>query len=161
MPIHLDFENVSNFDAPSEADCHRWLNAALAGRKTNATVAIRIVDNTESQQFNSEYRGKDKPTNVLSFPFDAPEGVPEKAFDYMLGDLVICAPVVIEEAKQQGKEINDHWCHMLVHGTLHLLGFDHIKDDEAELMEQLEREILATLNISDPYFETPRGLTQS
>ncbi|MBU2864738.1 rRNA maturation RNase YbeY [Reinekea forsetii] len=154
MPIQIDFENVSDCQAPSEAQCHLWLSTALEGRKANATVAIRIVNNLESQQLNNDYRGKDKPTNVLSFPFDAPVGVPEKAFDYMLGDLVVCAPVVIAEAKQQGKAVNDHWCHMLVHGTLHLIGYDHIKDDEANTMEQLERDILAKLNISDPYLET-------
>jgi probable rRNA maturation factor len=161
MPIEIDFENVSNTDTPNEQECLVWVKSALAGRKDQATVSIRIVDSAESQQLNRDYRGKDKPTNVLSFPFDAPQGVPEEAFDYMLGDLVVCAPIVIEEAHAQNKEIGHHWSHLLIHGTLHLLGYDHIKDEEAETMEQLERDILATLGVPDPYLDNSRGLIES
>jgi probable rRNA maturation factor len=161
MSIDVDFENASDTDAPNEQDCLAWVQSALAGRKDQATVSIRIVDRAESQQLNRDYRGKDKPTNVLSFPFDAPPGVPEEAFDYMLGDLVVCAPIVAEEAHAQNKEIRHHWCHLLIHGTLHLLGYDHIKDEEAETMEQLERDILATLGMPDPYLDTSRGLIES
>lgn len=161
MPIEIDFENVSDFDAPNEQDCLTWVQSALGGRIDQATVSIRIVDSPESQQLNYDYRGKDKPTNVLSFPFDAPPGVPKEAFGYMLGDLVVCAPIVAAEAHAQNKEIRHHWCHLLVHGTLHLLGFDHITDEEAEIMEQLERDILATLGMPDPYLDTSRGLKES
>jgi probable rRNA maturation factor len=161
MSIEIDFENVSTVSAPDETECLCWIKAALKSHKSNATIAVRIVDAAESQALNREYRGKDKPTNVLSFPFEPPIGVPEEAFDFMLGDLAICAPIVIQEANDQNKQEWHHWCHMLVHGTLHLLGYDHIKDDEAEQMEQLERDILATLNVPDPYLENTRGLIES
>lgn len=149
--IELDFENVSGDSAPDENDFQRWIETALNNRKANASVCVRIVDTTESQSLNRDYRGKDKPTNVLSFPFELPPGVPEEAVDYMLGDLIICAPIVKQEASQQNKPEFNHWCHMVIHGTLHLLGFDHISDEEAETMEQIERELLASLGLPDPY----------
>lgn len=110
-------------------------------------ITVRIVDCAESQQLNHQYRGKDKPTNVLSFPFEAPPGITMN----LLGDLVICADIVAQEAKEQNKPLLHHWAHMLVHGTLHLLGFDHIEDDEAEQMEAMEIVILRKLAIDDPY----------
>jgi probable rRNA maturation factor len=115
-----------------------------------AEVSVYIVDEAESQELNSQYRGKDKPTNVLSFPADIPEevGVP------LLGDLVVCAPVVEREAQEQGKTLNAHWAHMLVHGTLHLLGYDHLEDDEAEVMEALETRLVTQLHFPAPYIET-------
>lgn len=125
----------------------RWVALALEGRRPRGEVCIRIVDPEESRTLNREYRGKDKPTNVLSFPFEAPPGIPLD----LIGDLVICAPVVQQEAQEQGKKPLDHWAHMVIHGTLHLLGFDHIKEDEAEQMEALERALLARLEIADPY----------
>ena len=126
-----------------------WVDAALAQYSTHFSMCIRIVNTDESQALNSEYRGKDKPTNVLSFPFEMPDCVTVET--EILGDLVVCAPVVSQEASEQNKMLFDHWAHMIIHGTLHLLGFDHIKDAEAEEMEQLERDILAKLNIADPY----------
>jgi probable rRNA maturation factor len=116
-----------------------------------AAIAIRLVDEPESQALNSQYRGKDKPTNILSFPFELPEGLPAEAADAMLGDLVICAPIVQQEAKQQQKPIMDHWAHLVMHGALHLLGYDHIEEQEAEQMEALERQLLEQLGIPDPY----------
>ena len=110
-------------------------------------ITIRVVDNQESQQLNHQYRDKDRPTNVLSFPFEAPPGIDMP----LLGDLVICAQVVEDEAKQQGKPVINHWAHMIVHGTLHLLGFDHIEEAQAEEMESLEIALLAKLDIDDPY----------
>ncbi len=112
-----------------------------------AEVSLYIVDEAESQELNAQYRGKDKPTNVLSFPADIPEevGVP------LLGDLVVCAPVVEREAQEQGKTLEAHWAHMLVHGSLHLLGYDHIEDDEADVMEALETEIITGLGFPAPY----------
>lgn len=140
---------IDDVDLPSEELLTEWVDAALNGRLEQAELSIRIVDNDESQQLNSQYRGKDKPTNVLSFPFETPDGI---ELD-LLGDLVICAEVVASEARQQNKPLMHHWSHMVIHGVLHLLGFDHINNEEAEEMEQLEREILATLNIPDPYTE--------
>lgn len=132
---------------PSDDQLQAWFEHAIRDAKPQAEVTIRIVDEGESQSLNRDYRGKDKPTNVLSFPFEAPPGV---GID-LLGDLVVCRQVVEQEAQQQGKTLMDHWAHMVVHGSLHLLGYDHIEDDEAEQMEALERKILATMGVSDPY----------
>lgn len=138
---------IEDIGLPSETQLTKWVSAALAGRLDAAELSIRIVSPAESQALNDQYRGKDKPTNVLSFPFDMPDGI---ELD-LLGDLVICADVVSREAIEQNKPLFDHWCHMVIHGVLHLLGFDHINNLEAEEMEQLEREILASLAIPDPY----------
>jgi probable rRNA maturation factor len=138
---------------PTRPMFRKWVLAALsgAGRRFDSEVAIQIVDASEGQAMNLQYRGKDYATNVLSFPAEVPEGLPED-FDFpQLGDLVICAPVVAREAAEQGKAVNDHYAHLTVHGVLHLLGFDHIDDAEAEEMEALERVILAGLGIADPY----------
>jgi probable rRNA maturation factor len=134
---------------PTDDELQQWATAALQERTEFAEpeLTIRLVHNDESQELNRDYRGKDKPTNVLSFPFDAPPEVPIE----LLGDLIICAPVVQAEASEQGKTPQAHWAHMVVHGCLHLLGYDHIKDDEAETMENLERQIMAALGFSDPY----------
>lgn len=110
-------------------------------------VTIRIVDEAESQQLNHTYRGKDKPTNVLSFPFEAPAGIELP----LLGDLIICRQVVEREAQEQEKPLLAHWAHMVVHGSLHLLGYDHIEDAEAEEMESIETEIMLALGYDDPY----------
>ena len=127
----------------------KWVSAALEGRKQVAELVIRVVDESESQTLNSEYRGKHKPTNVLSFPFEAP---PQIDSDH-IGDLVICAPVVIREATEQHKLTTSHWAHMVIHGVLHLLGFDHQSEQQALVMETAEKEILAGLGIADPYEE--------
>jgi len=138
---------VDHPDLPSDEQFQQWVSAALQGRKDEAELCIRLVDESESQTLNHQYRGKDKPTNVLSFPFEVPEDIPLN----LLGDLVICAEVVQREAQEQNKALHHHWAHMVIHGTLHLLGYDHINDEDAEEMEQLERDILATLDIPDPY----------
>ncbi|MGY1424236.1 rRNA maturation RNase YbeY [Lysobacter sp. A289] len=132
---------------PAAVSFRRWVAAALDGRIRQADLAIRLVDDKEGRAFNRHYRGKDYATNVLSFPADLPEGVTLP----LLGDLLICVPVVVREAREQGKRLNEHYAHLTVHGALHLLGWDHEDEREAECMEQLEREILATLGISDPY----------
>lgn len=148
MTIELEVQyEVDAHGQPSEEQLLTWVQTALQGRKDDAELCIRIVEADESQALNAEYRGKDKPTNVLSFPFEVPEDIPLN----LLGDLVICAAVVATEATEQNKQLNDHWAHMIIHGCLHLLGFDHINDDEAEEMEALERQLLAKLNIADPY----------
>ena len=136
---------------PSSASFRKWVTAALADRDAPAEMAIRIVGADEGRELNRTYRGKDYATNVLSFPAESPEGLPEDVELPLLGDLVICADVVAREAAEQGKRPADHWAHLVVHGTLHLLGWDHEADDEAEAMEAREREILARLGIADPY----------
>ncbi|NRA59781.1 MAG: rRNA maturation RNase YbeY [Psychrobium sp.] len=146
--IELDLQIACSEDnLPSVEQFEQWLNAALNAYKPNAEVTIRCVDASESQELNNDYRGKDKPTNVLSFSFDAP---PMIEID-LLGDLVICKEIIEHEAIAQEKTLNDHWAHMVVHGALHLLGFDHIDPDQAIEMESLEKEILLTLGIDDPY----------
>lgn len=136
---------------PAATSFRRWVAAALAGRIRDADLAIRIVDNEEGQALNRHYRDKDYATNVLSFPAERPPGLPKNARFPLLGDLVICAPVVAREAAEQGKPVNAHYAHITVHGVLHLLGWDHENDADAQAMEQLEREILAGLGIADPY----------
>ena len=140
---------TSRKGVPSSASFRRWVEAALKGarRRKAAEVAIRIVDADEGQALNRQYRGRDYATNVLSFPAELPPGVDLP----LIGDLVICAPVVVREAAEQGKKPADHWAHMTIHGTLHLLGYDHIDEAEAEAMEGLETRILGGLGIADPY----------
>jgi len=148
MSLELDLQIASEATGlPGAAELSRWAQAALRDERASAELTIRIVDEPESQALNRDYRGKDKPTNVLSFPFEAPPGVPSE----LLGDLVICAPVVAAEAAEQGKPLAAHWAHMVVHGVLHLLGYDHMDDDEAEVMEGLEVQILQGLGVPNPY----------
>ena len=128
---------------PAAASFRKWVAAALEGRIREADLAIRLVDADEGRSLNRHYRGKDYATNVLSFPAEVPEGLPKNVKFPLLGDLVICAPVVAREAAEQSKPLKDHYAHLTVHGVLHLLGWDHEDDKEAEAMEQLEREILA------------------
>ncbi len=134
-------------DLPTDDDFQAWVEAALKGHRDDAEVVIRVVDSTEIQGLNSQYRHKDKPTNVLSFPSELPEIVASS----LLGDIVICAAVVAQEAQAQGKPLMAHWAHMIVHGVLHLIGFDHISEQEAQQMERLECSILAMMGIADPY----------
>ena len=140
---------VSRKGVPASASFRQWVEAALRGakRRKAAELAIRIVDAKEGRTLNRDYRGKDYATNVLSFPVELPPGVNLP----LIGDLVICAPVVAREAAEQGKAARHHWAHMTVHGVLHLIGYDHIDDQEAEQMEALETRILAGLGIDDPY----------
>ncbi|OOE76866.1 rRNA maturation RNase YbeY [Salinivibrio sp. ML290] len=145
VDVQIACENEQGL--PGDDQLQAWFEQAVRAARPQAEVTIRIVDEGESQSLNRDYRGKDKPTNVLSFPFDAPPGV---EID-LLGDLIVCRQVVEQEAQQQGKALMDHWAHMVVHGSLHLLGYDHIEDDEAEQMEALERELLAAMGVSDPY----------
>lgn len=148
MSITLDLQLASTAtDLPSTEQFQQWLDAAILPFQAEAEVTIRLVDNAESQQLNLTYRGKDYPTNVLSFPFQCPPGVELP----LLGDLVICAPVVAKEAAEQNKPLHAHWAHMVIHGSLHLLGFDHINDDDAEQMEAEEITILQQLGITNPY----------
>lgn len=146
--IHVDLQIAcQDVNLPSHDDFQHWVEAALLSFNKPFELTIRLVGNEESQQLNSQYRGKDKPTNVLSFPFEVPEGIDLD----LLGDLIICVPVVEKEALEQGKTLNAHWAHMVVHGCLHLLGFDHIADEEAEEMEALETKIITALKFPAPY----------
>lgn len=142
--------NSLSKNLPREAQIEDWINSALAHMQLEeAEVSVCIVDEEESQTLNNQYRGKDKPTNILSFPADLPEEVDIP----LLGDLVICAPVVEHEALEQGKTLDAHWAHMLVHGTLHLLGYDHLDDEEAEIMEAIETDIVIGMGYPSPYQE--------
>lgn len=132
---------------PDVETLRRWAKAALIDAGGNPELTLRIVDEAEIAELNRTYRKVAGPTNVLSFPFEAPPQVRLS----LLGDVVICAPVVECEAREQNKAVQAHWAHLVVHGTLHLLGYDHQSDDEAERMESKERRILAGLGFVDPY----------
>ena len=148
MSLELDLEDVSGAaGVPARADFERWAAAAVAGLRNAAELSIRVVAEAEMAALNSHYRHKAGPTNILSFPLDLPAGVPVTA----LGDLVICAPVVAREAAEQGKAPAAHWAHMVVHGCLHLLGYDHMDESQAVKMEPLETAILVGLGFPDPY----------
>lgn len=151
MNIDVDIDTTAQLPSvPPAAAFRRWATAAIsAANSPEGDIAIRIVNHDEIHQLNRDYRHHDKPTNVLSFPFEMPEGISE--IDLIIGDLAICAAVVEQEACDQGKPIEAHWAHMVVHGTLHLLGYDHIDDADATIMEQLEIEILAQLGFGNPY----------
>ncbi|MCF1427037.1 MAG: rRNA maturation RNase YbeY [Shewanella sp.] len=148
LDLTLDLQIATEgHELPSTQQFETWVRAALGNAMDAAELTIRIVDETESQTLNCDYRGKDKPTNVLSFPFEAPPG-----FDLpLLGDLVICAKVVENEAADQHKPLQAHWAHMVVHGCLHLLGYNHIDDAEAEEMESIETQLIKSLGFEDPY----------
>ncbi|WP_438766780.1 rRNA maturation RNase YbeY [Kushneria sp. TE3] len=148
--VCVDCQVAVDFDAlPDEQTLEHWLTTVLDHfpAEQRREMTVRFASEEESRSLNHDYRGRDSSTNVLSFPFEAPPGVPLP----LLGDLVVSPHVVKREALEQHKRLEDHFAHMIVHGTLHLLGLDHIDDDEAETMEQLERDILSTLGISDPY----------
>jgi probable rRNA maturation factor len=149
MRLELDLQNVSEAAfVPARADLLRWVTAVLSGRRQEAELSIRMVDMGESAELNGRYRGKIGPTNVLSFPFEPPPGLPPTP---LLGDLVVCAPVVAREAREQGKALNAHWAHIVVHGVLHLLGYDHADDTEAAEMEGVESRLLCGLGFPHPY----------
>lgn len=135
---------------PTENQLQSWVDAVLKDDAENSEIVIRLVDDAEMSQFNQQYRNKQGSTNILSFPFEAPEGVCSD----LLGDLLVCVPVLEQEAKQQSKELMHHWAHIIIHGVLHLLGYDHINDDDADEMETLEIKILKTIKINNPYQET-------
>ena len=147
--LELDLQNASQASQlPSEAQFRQWCELALRQRTADSELTIRLVDEAEGQELNRTWRHKDYPTNVLSFPAD----VPDEMLDIpLLGDLVICVPVVEREAAEQGKALEAHWAHLVIHGCLHLLGYDHIEEDEALEMEELERQLLAELGHPDPY----------
>ena len=153
MTLELDLQIALEMPGlPDEADFQHWAEAALigAGYQQEAEMTIRVVNEAEITALNETYRHKQGPTNVLSFPFEAPPGV-ESA---LLGDIVICAPVVLHEAIRQEKPPKAHWAHLTIHGVLHLLGYDH-DEAQAEIMESLEIRILSGLGYADPYGDPP------
>lgn len=150
--VELDYQIATNeTKVPSKHQCLTWLETLLPAFQERSELTVRLVDEAESQQLNSMYRGKDKPTNVLSFPADVPDLVHPDMELPLLGDLVICVQVVNREYQEQNKSFEAHWCHMLVHGSLHLLGYDHIEDTEAEEMERIEQEFLQKMGFPNPY----------
>jgi len=146
IEIQAVFESAGQ---PDQQQIQLWVDTALDDYEQDTEIVVRIVDEQESAELNEQYRHKSGPTNILSFPVDLPEGI---ELD-LLGDLVICAPVLEKEALEQDKLLAHHWAHIIVHGVLHLLGYDHIDDDEAELMENKEIAILNKLHINNPYTE--------
>lgn len=155
MNISVDLQIAcEDEEQPPPSEVRRWIQTSLLhaapATTTDPELTVRIVDEAEMRSLNATYRGKDKPTNVLSFPADIPEPVELP----LLGDIVVCAPVVNREAREQQKLPQHHWAHMIIHGTLHLLGYDHEEAAEAEAMETLEVGILASLDIADPYLDT-------
>ena len=148
MNLSIDIQKAcASEDSPDEDSIKRWVSAAIRDERDECELSIRIVDEQESADFNQRYRGKSGATNVLSFPFDAvtPEPLP------ILGDLVICAPVLVRDASEQQKTTTAHWAHIVIHGVLHLLGYDHIEDQDAEQMESLETAIMLVLDFPPPY----------
>ena len=152
MAPQLDYQNDDALPCPERAQVEHWIATALAeaGAGDACELTVRIVASAEMQALNHRYRGFDSPTNVLAFEAELPPGIDLP----LLGDIVICAPVVEREAAQQGKPASAHWAHMAVHGALHLLGHDHQDSDQADAMEHLETVILARLGFPDPY-DTP------
>jgi len=149
MSVTLDLQIACDGNVPGQQQFQQWVDVALQQVTEDCELSIRLVDQAESAELNGTYRGKYYATNVLSFPFEAPVEIEP----ILLGDLVVCVPIVLKEAIQQNKLVEHHWAHMIVHGCLHLLGYDHIDDDEAQEMESLETTLLKSLAISDPYQE--------
>ena len=147
MTIEVDLQLATDYrPLPDPAKFTAWARKALS-ETADAELTLRLVDRQESRALNAAYRDRDGPTNVLSFPADLPDGIGIP----LLGDIVICAPLVAEEAEVQGKAVEAHWAHLVFHGVLHLLGHDHQKDREAEAMETLEIELLNSLGYGNPY----------
>ena len=158
MGVQVDLQmavaNAAQWNVPDIEAIQAWANAALRQVEPNSSareMTVRIVDVDEITQLNEHYRQKTGSTNVLSFPFELPPGVPAEACDGALGDLVVCAAVVAQEAETQHKSVEAHWAHMIVHGTLHLLGYDHLTDDEAQQMESEEIAVLKGFGYDNPY----------
>lgn len=138
-------------DIPNRFLIQRWVNETLKKYLANAEVCIRVVDTGEIQQLNAQYRKQNKPTNVLSFPCVLPDAVAlDKSF---IGDIIICAEVIAQQAQAQNKTVESHWAHMVIHGLLHLMGLDHQTEAEAVLMESKEIEILHDLGYPNPYLD--------
>lgn len=157
MPVLIDLQNPHGFnDLPDISKVNNWCEASVLSASDKVqSVVIRIVDIAESADLNTEFRQKEEPTNILSFPDDLPDFMAElpeiREQPKHLGDLIICEPLLKKEAFQQNKILEQHWAHLIVHGILHLQGYDHMKDDDAAIMENLEIKILKRLGFNDPY----------
>lgn len=147
MTVTVDLQIAYEGQVPEHSQFQQWVEIALQEVMEDCELSVRLVEDHESAELNSSYRGKTGSTNVLSFPFDSPVPIEPR----LLGDLIICVPVVEKEAREQNKQVDHHWAHMVVHGCLHLLGHDHIEDNDAEAMESLEIKILQALDINNPY----------
>ncbi|MFI4937275.1 MAG: rRNA maturation RNase YbeY [Candidatus Berkiellales bacterium] len=148
MIPHLDVAYATQYtDCPDPDTMQSWVNAALTGKKGNYSLTIKVVDESEMTQLNFQYRQKNKPTNVLSFACQLPAPLRGD----MLGDIAICAPIVVKEANESQKSVTAHWAHLVIHGVLHLLGHDHEREEDAVIMEALETKILQDLGFPDPY----------
>ena len=148
MTLIVDIQMASaSEEAPDPQSIERWIGAAIGDQRESTELSVRIVDAEEGQALNEQFRGSTGATNVLSFPFEneSPEPLP------LIGDIVICAPVVAKEAREQNKALNAHWAHMMIHGVLHLLGYDHQNENDANLMESLETKIMQGLGFPPPY----------
>ena len=148
MTLIVDIQMASSSEeAPDPQSIERWIGAAIGDQRESTELSVRIVDAEEGQALNEQFRGSTGATNVLSFPFEneSPQPLP------LIGDIVICAPVVAKEAREQNKALNAHWAHMMIHGVLHLLGYDHQNENDANLMESLETEIMQGLGFPPPY----------
>lgn len=152
MLLDLEIQRATEItEVPGDEQFRQWAESALTGREGEYSLAIRVVDEVEALRYNREYRDRDYATNVLSFPAELPEGLPEAVRESQLGDLLICAPVVAREAREQQLPEPDHWAHLVIHGVLHLLGYDHQQDDDADVMEALENKILSGFGVANPY----------
>lgn len=148
MSLCMDIQNVSGFDnLPENELIVKWAEQALDEQHKDAEITLRVVDINEGLALNKEWRGRDSATNVLSFPV----GEPVEHAPNLLGDIVVCAPIVEQEAKEQGKTIDAHWAHLVIHGILHLQGYDHESDEEANVMESKEIKILKEIGYTNPY----------
>ena len=155
MQIEVDIQRVSKKGKlPTDSQFQCWAEAVSVASPGQHCVAVRIVDEMEARHLNLKYRNKDYATNVLSFPAQLPDTLPLEIRQSQLGDILICAPIVSREAIEQNRSEIDHWAHLTIHGILHLLGYDHEQADQAVIMESLEKEILATLGIPDPYMDS-------
>ena len=150
--FQFHFDNQSNAsELPSEKQCFQWIWHAFKNEFRRADISLLLLNEAEARAYNRDYRGKDYATNVLSFALNEGETMLPENDGALHGDLIICPQVVEKEAKEQNKPLLHHYAHLLIHGTLHLMGYDHIEDDEAEIMEHLEKQLLAQLNIANPY----------
>ncbi len=147
--VEIQLASKSKF-IPDQQQFQNWVDAVLTDESQHSEIVIRVIDEDEMIEYNEQYRHKSGATNILSFPFEAPDSVESD----LLGDLLVCAPVIETESKQQKKTLENHWAHIIVHGVLHLIGYDHINDMDAEEMEALEVMILKTITINNPYEET-------
>jgi len=161
VDVQKALDEASEIEIPDNKEIQQWVDVAIETaleesrfeKFNDAQMTVRIVGEMEISQLNESYRHKAGVTNVLSFPFVPPPGIPSEELNHLLGDLVVCATVIGKEAREQHKSTDAHWAHMIVHGSLHLLGYDHQSDNEAAEMESLEKNILSRLGYQDPYRE--------